>query len=111
MKPIIFISGKIAGDPKYKEKFALAEAFYKEQGYTVLNPSVLPGTMRAEEYMRICLAMIDTADVVAFLPDYKQSAGASVEYEYCCYIDKSIRHFGDDVNAKTGLTISRRRKQ
>ena len=40
--------------------------------------------------------MIDTADVVAFLPDFKQSAGAEVEHAYCCYIDKNIRHYEDD---------------
>ena len=32
MKPKIFISGKITGDPNYKAKFAAAEAFYKKKG-------------------------------------------------------------------------------
>lgn len=34
--------------------------------------------------------MIDTADVVAFLPGYRHSAGAQVELQYCFYIDKAV---------------------
>lgn len=97
MKPKIFISGKITGDPDYKAKFAAAADFYKKNGYTVLNPAVLPGGMLSADYMRICFAMIDTADAVAFLPDFKQSAGAELEHAYCCYTDKNIRHYADDI--------------
>lgn len=96
MKPKLYIAGKITGDPDYKAKFAMAEKFYKERGYTVLTPAALPDGMRPADYMRICFAMIDTADVVAFLPDFRQSVGAGVEHAYCCYIDKNIRHFEDD---------------
>lgn len=105
MKPKIFISGKITGDPNYKAKFAAAEAFYKKKGYTVLNPAVLPGDMQPADYMRICFAMIDTADAVAFLPDYHRSPGAELELNYCCYTDKSIHHFEDDI-AKEPEVIS-----
>lgn len=97
MKPKIFISGKITGDPMYKAKFAEAENFYKKKGYIVLNPAVLPSGMQLADYMRICFAMIDTADAVSFLPDFKQSAGADIEHAYCCYTDKNIRHFEDDI--------------
>lgn len=92
----IYIAGKITGDPNYKAKFAEAENFYKKKGYTVLTPTWMPAGMQPADYMRICFAMIDTADVVAFLPDFKQSAGAEVEHAYCCYIDKNIRHYEDD---------------
>lgn len=92
----IYIAGKITGDPNYKAKFAEAENFYKKKGYTVLTPTWMPLGMQPADYMRICFALIDTADVVAFLPDYKQSAGAEVEHAYCYYIDKNIRHYADD---------------
>ena len=98
MKTKIYIAGKITGDPDYKAKFNAAAEAYKKKGYTVLNPSWMPEGMQKADYMRICFAMIDTADVVAFLPDFKQSAGAEVEYAYCCYIDKNIRHYEDDRN-------------
>lgn len=96
MQPKLYIAGKITGDPDYKAKFAMAEKFYKERGYAVLTPAVLPEGMRPADYMRICFAMIDTADAVAFLPGWELSAGATVEHSYCCYIDKNIRRFEDD---------------
>ena len=74
----------------------MAENFYKERGYTVLTPAALPEGMWPADYMRICFAMIDTADAVAFLPGWGASVGAWVEHAYCCYIDKNIRHFEDD---------------
>ena len=94
----IYIAGKITGDPDYKAKFEEAENFYKKKDFTVLTPTCLPSGMQPSDYMRICFAMIDTADVVAFLPDFKQSAGAEVEHAYCRYIDKNIRHYEDDRN-------------
>lgn len=91
MKPKIFISGKITGDPMYKAKFAKAENFYKKKGYIVLNPSWMPQGMQPSDYMRICFSMIDTADVVAFLPGYETSPGAQLELQYCFYIDKDVK--------------------
>ena len=87
----IYIAGKITGDPNYKEKFATAQNALESQGYMVLNPAVFPEGLRAADYMRFSFAMIDSADIVAFLPDYKRSSGALLEYQYCLYTDKSIK--------------------
>ena len=87
----IYIAGKITGDPDYKAKFEAAAEAYKKKGYTVLCPSWLPAGMQPADYMRICFAMIDTADVVAFLPGYETSPGAQLELQYCLYTDKSVR--------------------
>ena len=38
----IYISGKIAGDPDYKEKFARAAAQLERLGATVINPATAP---------------------------------------------------------------------
>lgn len=84
----VYIAGKITGDPGYKKKFKLAEAALKAKGFTVLTPSDLPAGMTNGDYMRICFAMIDTADVVAFLPDWHISDGARLERAYCDYIGK-----------------------
>ena len=91
MKTKIYIAGKITGDPEYKAKFEAAAEAYKKKGYTVLNPSWMPQGMRPADYMRICFAMIDTADVVAFMPGYETSPGAQLELQYCLYTDKSVR--------------------
>ena len=86
----IYLAGKITGDADYRQKFAQAEQKLLSSGYTVLSPAILPEGMEKSDYMRICLAMIDCADMAIFLPDSQESAGAQVEREYCRYIDKFI---------------------
>ena len=85
----LYIAGKITGDPDYKAKFEAAAEEYKKNGYIVLCPSWMPQGMQPADYMRICFAMIDTADVVAFLPGFSKSPGARLEAEYCFYTDKN----------------------
>ena len=40
------------------------------------------------DYMRICLAMIDTAAAIYFLSDWADSAGAIIEQSCAAYTDK-----------------------
>ena len=72
----VYIAGKITGDPKYREKFKDAAADIARGGHIPLNPADLPKGMRPKDYMRICFAMIDVADLVVFLPDAKDSAAS-----------------------------------
>ena len=44
--------------------------------------------MDSADYMRICFAMIDCADIVGFLRDWEDSPGARLEQSYCRYIGK-----------------------
>ncbi len=85
----LYIAGKITGDPDYKSKFTKAQREFEKQGYAVLNPCWMPQGLSPADYMRVCFAMIDIADVVAFLPEYDKSPGASLEAAYCFYTDKS----------------------
>lgn len=55
----------------------------------MLNPAWMPQGMQPADYMRMCFAMIDTADAVAFLPGFSKSPGARLEAEYCFYTDKN----------------------
>ncbi len=87
----LYIAGKITGDPDYKRKFRSAKKYFEKQGYIVLSPTVLPEGMSPADYIRICFAMIDTSDVVAFLPGYQLSAGAQLKLQYCLYTDKAIK--------------------
>ena len=52
----IYISGKIAGDPDYKGKFARAAAQLERLGATVINPATAPEGLTKLDYMRICFA-------------------------------------------------------
>lgn len=86
----VYIAGKITGDPKYHEKFQKAQAELEREGFIVISPAILPEGMTPADCMRICIAMIDTADIVAFLPDWHQSKGALVEHSWCKYTEKPI---------------------
>lgn len=84
----VYIAGRITGDPRYREKFAEAEAALREVGHIPLNPAVLPEGMEAEDYMRICTAMLDSADAIGLLGDWTDSPGAQLELHYANYVGK-----------------------
>lgn len=84
-----YIAGKITGDQEYRNKFNIGQQALEHEGFIVLNPADLPEGMRPADYMRICFAMIDSADVVAFLPDWANSRGAVLENDYCQYTGKT----------------------
>ena len=84
----IYIAGKIAGDKRYRAKFREAAKTLEAAGHVVLNQATLPDGLEQADYMRICLAMLDTADLAVFLPDYQESKGAMVEWGYCQRIGK-----------------------
>ena len=90
-KTKIYIAGKITGDPKYREKFAAMKTNLQKKNTVVMNPAELPEGMTPADYMKICLAMIDAADVVYFHSGYTESRGASIEMMYCQYIGKEVR--------------------
>lgn len=58
----IYIAGRITGNPNYKAQFKATAAMLQEEGHTVLNPAELPEGMKPADYMRICFAMLDSAD-------------------------------------------------
>lgn len=86
----IYIAGKITGDKDYRQKFRQAQERLERGGCVVLNPAEQPEGMTPADYMRICFAMIDCADAVAFLPDWPQSEGAQLEKKYCQYVGKQM---------------------
>lgn len=98
----IYIAGKITGDPEYRRKFACAARQVEALGHIALNPAELPEGMAAADYMRICFAMVDTADELWYLADAAKSAGARVEMQYCRYVKKRTRKLSDAVEEGHG---------
>lgn len=92
----IYIAGRIAGDPDYADKFFEAAEELRAKGHIVLNPATLPEGMDKADYMRVCLSMIDTADIVYLLPGWAASPGARLEMIYCRYIEKAVWPTGSD---------------
>lgn len=93
----VYIAGKITGDSAYREKFRQTQRELEAEGFIVLNPAELPEGMQPSDYMRICFAMMDCADVVAFLPDYSQSRGAMLEFDWCQYTGKQTVFMGKEM--------------
>ena len=86
----IYIAGKVRGLKNYREVFAKAEKELKAQGYITLNPAELPEGMNGEDYMRICIPMLEVADAIFLLSNWKDSEGAKVEKAYAELQGKEI---------------------
>ena len=88
----VYIAGRIKGDPFARRKFGIVQSALEVNGDTILNPTVLPQAgLTIAGYMRICFAMIDVADCVVFLWDWKDSGGAKLEKDYCDYTGKPYK--------------------
>lgn len=82
----IFISGPISKRmDTYKAEFEAAAETISRIGYIPLNPAILPTGMTQADYMRITLAMLQSADAIMMLPGWDESAGARLEREYATY--------------------------
>lgn len=81
MKVALFISGKITGDPNYREKFAAAEANLST-AFDVVNPAILPtiSSWNWDAYMHISTTMLQHCAVVYMLSDWQESDGAKMEH-------------------------------
>lgn len=80
-KPLkVFLSGPISSRMEtYKAEFDDAARIVSEAGHLPLNPATLPIGMENRDYMRICLAMLDSADLLLQPPGWGKSAGAIAE--------------------------------
>lgn len=97
----IYLAGKISGNPNYKRDFAEAKKIVAKMGRDcpILSPAILPEGMSRADYMRICFAMVDSADCVILLPNANESEGAMLEKKYAEYIGKTVLKL--DVKNKT----------
>ena len=104
----IYLAGGITGVENYKARFAAAKEWLLAEKETqevvqgllkvspyptadvVLNPAELPEGWPGKVFMDVRLAMIRAADLVAFLPGWEQSRGASLEMQYCRYQIKPV---------------------
>lgn len=91
----VYIAGPITGVPEYWVPFDAAAEELMAKGCVPLSPATLPEGLTRAQYMRMCFAMIDSADAVLFLPGWENSAGARLEREYCNYTQKT---YTDDVD-------------
>lgn len=101
----IYIAGKITGDPYYKAKFARAAADIADAGHTPISPAMQPEGMSNADYMRVSFAQLDSADAVAFLPDWEDSKGARIETSW--WSTPASRRMTSSLRAITGGRLRR----
>lgn len=90
----IYISGKITDNTNYTEEFSKAEKILKEKfpGATLINPAevVLPKICDWDDYMVICLRLLDKATHIYMLDNWVQSRGACTEHLYALENDIKV---------------------
>ena len=87
MKKRCYISGKISGEPNYRQNFQKAEDDLRAvTTWSIVNPAKvndqMPADMEYEEYMVMCEAMLSLCDRILLMPDWKTSRGAIFERHY-----------------------------
>lgn len=89
---IVYISGGITGVKNFKERFAEAEAYLKKLGHEPINPALveLPKSCTWGDYMKIDLEMLNLADGIYMLSNWKESKGARLEFDYAIANDLKI---------------------
>ena len=93
----VYISGPISDRlDTYQADFTAAAELVERAGFIPLNPATLPIGLEKADYMRITLAMLDSADMVLLLDDWTKSSGAQIEEGLADYTGKptmDLRHF------------------
>ena len=66
-KKVVYIAGPITGEPAHLDAFKEAEADLTALGFVALSQAQLPEGLDDKQYARICMAMMDSADVILLL--------------------------------------------
>lgn len=97
----VYISGPITGTHDYMKRFTDAEVKLLGMGYEVINPafinSHLPKSFTHDEYMKVCIAMLECCDTIYMLHGWRNSKGAKIEAEYALF--NNIKILSEDKDA------------
>lgn len=88
----IYIAGPITNNPNFKKQFDRVERELTRLGYIVLNPSILPKGLTQEEYMRICIPMLNVCDTIYMLKGWEESVEANIEHALAKQANKVIMY-------------------
>lgn len=85
MTEIIYIGGPMTGYEGYNKKAFFEAAEFLKQKYPdciILNPAILPDGLGHEQYMRICLPMVEVCTMLYMLKKWEHSDGANDEHTH-----------------------------
>lgn len=82
----VYVSGRMTGMPELNfPAFHAAAAYLRAQGYRVINPAELDEgdtePMSWAGYMRRDIKALMDCDLIAMLPDWERSKGATIEHD------------------------------
>lgn len=89
-KKKIYISGKITGLDNFEDLFNAVEQDLRFNGFAVMNPAKIGAGFSYDEYMAICIPMLQICDVVYMLSNWKDSTGAKIEHQIAELSGKEI---------------------
>ncbi len=88
------MSGKITGDPNYREKFEKGVAHFEAMDWPrseIVNPvDHCPETWSWWRCMGTCLRLLVGCEFVGMLPDWRESRGARIEHAVAMAMRKWI---------------------
>lgn len=89
----VYIAGPMTGLPEFNKSAFHAKADeLREEGFTVLNPAILPDGLEHHEYMQICLPMVQVSDAIYMLSGWESSKGALMEHDLAMDIGLSVTY-------------------
>ncbi len=93
-KQIAYISGAITGIEDFRKAFEHAKELLAEKGYSAINPAnlytALPESAVYEDYMDICMALVEKADALVLIPGWEKSPGANREMGYAKGLGRKV---------------------
>jgi len=85
----VYLAGSISCNLEgYHEDFRIAERLVRMAGYIPVHSAFLPLGLKESDYMRISLAILESADTVVALRGWTNSQGAMIEWAYAQRIGK-----------------------
>ena len=100
----VYISGGITNVPDYRIRFAEAKTLLLIRGYEVVNPATvcesLPTSFTHEQYMKVCMALLECCDTIYMLNGWGKSKGAQAECEWALF--HGLKILTEDKDGEVG---------